>query len=159
MRRGRLREGMNSFSTTSPAPTQKRAVDSLAALALRQTPEPQRTHQRAFLRAASQATSMRREISFPPSPAHGLQPPIGGLPSPFATPRVRARCEVARRHNVRRRGAFEARHRPAAGSARRSEWTRALTITHRGDGWLVPMKVLTDGEEARRHGRPPDPTD
>jgi hypothetical protein len=32
----------------------------------------------------------------PTSPAHGLQPPIAGLPSPFATPRVRACCEVAR---------------------------------------------------------------
>ena len=59
----------------------------------------------------------------PISPAHGLQPPIAGLPSPLATPRVRACCEVARRHNARHRGAFEARHRPAAGSDHRTRAT------------------------------------
>jgi hypothetical protein len=38
------------------------------------------------------------ERRVPFSPAHGLQPPIAGLLSPFATPRVRACCEVVCRH-------------------------------------------------------------
>jgi hypothetical protein len=57
------------------------------------------------------------ERRVPISQAHGLQPPIAGLPSPFATPRVRACCEVVCRHNARHPAAFEARHCPAAGIA------------------------------------------
>jgi hypothetical protein len=45
-------------------------------------------------------------------------------------PRVRACCEVARRHNVRHRGAFEARRRPAAGLVRRRR------ATSRDQAWL-----------------------
>jgi hypothetical protein len=59
-----------------------------------------------------------------------LRPPIAGLPSPFATPRVRACCEVARRHSVRHRGAFEARHRPVVGSDHRGSFPTA--VRHQG---------------------------
>jgi hypothetical protein len=42
------------------------------------------------------------------------------------------------RHNARHPAAFEARHRPAAGSDRRSERTRALPRAHRCSGKIRP---------------------
>ena len=72
-------------------------------------------HRFAFLQGQSQGELYHLTGSRPS--------PKAGLPSPLATPRVRACCEVARRHSVRHREAFEARHRPAAGSDHRSERT------------------------------------
>jgi hypothetical protein len=74
----------------------------------------------------------------PTSPARGLRPPIAGLPSPFATPRVRACCEVVCRHNARHCGYAAV------------EWSAS---TWRIQGWFKDPLGITAGTITQRFSK------